>query len=418
MPNRPRMSRKKIMILGAGKNEIPAVVKAKSRGLETVVVDMNPRAPALEFADRAVVPKTTKTEEYVGIAVKERIDGVMTVSAEALVRKVSAIANAMGLPGISAEMALIATDKSVMRSVFHEKGIPSPRFIRASGLGEAEKGIEGLSMPLVIKPLDQAGSRGVFKINDKDELRHCFDISKNISRCGGVIIEEFIDGIHSTVDAITANGKTHILGISDKVNILTPNIIVMDVAFPPAYPAAMVREVDRLVCSMLEKIGFDYGHSHTEVVVADDGPSVIEFAARSGGGLLPSDILPHLCGFDVIDKLISLALGEDLGIGNVTLSNGADLRFFNSPLGRLKKIHGVEEAMKVKGVHKLDFIVKEGDLIKPLTEGKERVGFVITYGNDREEAVRSADEVERLIKFETDAASTERKPGRQPGRAS
>lgn len=394
------MSKKKLMILGAGKNEVSAVVRAKERGIETIVVDMNPRAPALELADKAFIPKTTDTKEYVDFAIREKIDGVMTVSAEALVRKISAIANAMGLPGISEEMAFIVTDKSAMRRVLHEKGIPSPRFISASTLDEAEKSIAQLSMPLVIKPVDQAGSRGVFKITEKSELRHYFQISKNISKSGKVIVEEYIEGIHSTIDSITVKGKTHILGISDKINILTPNIIIMDVAFPPAYSADMMRRVGKLVCDMFEKIGFSYGHSHTEVVVTADGPVVIEFAARSGGGLLPSDILPHLCGFDVIDKLISLALGEDLGIDKVTLSNGADLRFFNAPLGHLKKIHGVDEALKVKGVHKLDFIVKEGDSIKPLLEGKDRAGFVITYGKNREEAVRAADAVERLIRFE------------------
>lgn len=394
------MSRRKLMILGAGKNEVPAVIKARERGLETIVVDMNPRAPALEFADKAIVTKTTDTREYVDIAVKERIDGVMTVSVESLVRKISAIANALHLPGISEEMALVATDKSVMRNVLHKNGIPSPKFITACEPEEVMEKIGDLSRPLVIKPVDQAGGRGVFKTADDDELMEFFKISKKISRCGKVIVEEYLEGIHSTVDAITTHGKTHILGISDKVNILTPNIIAMDITFPPSYSNDVVQSVERLVCTMLERLGFSDGHTHTEVVVTADGPSIIEFAARSGGALIPSDILPHLCGFDVIDKLISLALGEDVGIKNVVLSNGVDLRFFQSPLGRLKKIHGIGEASGIKGVHRLEFIVKEGDILKPITEGKERVGFVIAYGRNRSEAVSIADEVERLIRFE------------------
>lgn len=392
--------KKKLMILGAGKNEVPAVIRAKERGLETIVIDMNPSAPALALADKAFIPKTTDTKEYVDFAVREGIDGVMTVSAEALVRKISAIANTLGLPGISEEMAFISTDKSAMREVLHKNSIPAPHFIKACTLEEALKGAGRLSLPLVIKPVDQAGSRGVFKINEISEVTRYFETSRKISRSGKVIIEEYIEGVHSTVDAITADGKTHIIGISDKVNILTPNIIIMDVAFPPAYSKEMVKGVEKLVCGMFEKLGFSYGHSHTEVVVTDRGPIVIEFAARSGGGLLPSDILPHLCGFDVIDKLISLALGEPLGIDKVVLSNGADLRFFNSPTGRLKKINGIGDALKIKGVHKLDFIVKDGDLIKPLLEGKDRAGFVITHGKDREEAVRAADAVEKIIKFE------------------
>jgi len=388
------------MILGAGKNEVPAVMAANKRGIETIVVDMDPAAPALKLASKAIIASTRDADEYVEIARREGIDGAMTVSCESLVRKLAEITNALGLPGISRQTALIATDKSAMRKVFHEKGIPSPKFIDAKELDEAKKKAGSLRWPLVIKPVDRAGSRGVVKLNDEDELVKYFETVKNISICGKVIIEEYIEGADSTIDAITIDGRTHILGISDKMKMHSPNIIAMDLTFPPAYSGEKVRQVEELVKKMLKAVGLERGSSHTEVFVTDEGPMVIEFGARSGGALIPSDILPHLCGMDVMDKLISLALGEDPGIKNVALSNAADLRFFNSPLGRLKRIIGIEEASKIKGVHKLDFIVEEGSLIKPLTEGKDRIGYVITYGKDREEAVSIADTVQGLIKFE------------------
>jgi len=394
------MAKKRLMILGAGKNEIPAVLKAKDRGVETIVVDMNPNAPAIEFADKAIIARSKDSKEYIDIAMREHIDGVMTVSVESLVRKVSAIANAMGLPGISEATAMIATDKSLMRNIFLEKGIASPKFIVAENMEEALEKVSLLNMPLVIKPVDQAGSRGVFQIKDREDLRKFFKMSKNISKRGMVVIEEFIDGIESTIDAITVNGVTHILGISDKVKVHSPNIIAMDLAFPPAYSKEKIGQVENLVKKMLKAAGLNHGASHTEVIITEDGPQVVEFAARSGGGLIPSDILPHLCGFDAIDKLISLAIGENPGIDEVELKNGADLRFFRAPSGRLKRISGLEEALKMKGVHRIDFIVREGDFIKPLTEDNDRAGFVITYGRDRAEAVSIADRVEALIKFE------------------
>jgi len=394
------MSKKRLMILGAGINEMPAVIRAREKGIEVIVVDMNPKAPALQYADKAVMAKTKDTEEYVEIAKSEHIDGAMTVAAESLVRKVAAITNTLGLPGISEETAIIATDKSLMRKVFHEKGIPSPNFVSAEELDEAEEKVSSLKWPLVIKPVDQAGSRGVFKLEDKNDLRKYFAISKGKARCGRVVIDEFIEGIDSTVDAITVGGITHVLGISDKVKIHSPNIIAMDVAFPPAYSKEKVKEVEELIKKMLKAVGLNRGASHTEVFVTDEGPKVIEFAARSGGGLIPSDILPHLCGFNFIDTLISMALGEDVEIKPVKSQNGVDLRFFASPPGRLKKIRGVGEALKIKGVHKLDFSIKEGEEVKPLTETTDRIGYVITYGKTRQEAIAIADKVEGLVKFE------------------
>lgn len=394
------MKKKRLMILGGTNNELPAVVRAKARSIETVVVDMNPNAPAFVSADRPVTAKTKDVREYIDIAAREKIDGVMTVACEAMVRKVAAVARALNLPGISEETALTATDKLRMRKIFLERGISSPRFVSAETVGEAKEKLKNLVWPLVIKPVDQAGSRGVFQLKAEDDLDRFFDMSKKISTVGRVIIEEFIDGIESTIDALTIGGRTYILGISDKKKVHSPNIIAMDLTFPPAYSTKKLEEVEILIRDMLAAVGLDHGASHTEVMVTDNGPKVIEFAARSGGGLIPSDILPNLCGFDVIDKLISMALGEDPSIPDFKISNAVDLRFFRAPSGRLKKIHGMDEALKIRGVHKVSFTVKEGDFIRQLTEDNDRAGFVIAYGRDRDEAVRIADMVEDTISFE------------------
>jgi len=392
---------KTLMILGAGNNEAPAIQKAKTLGISTVVCDMNKNAPGLKLGDHNIVAKTKDIKEYLEIAKRHKIDGVMTVSVESLVCTVSKIAQDLGLPGISKEAALNVTNKIRMKEVLSKNNIPVSPFISAKSLSEAIEKAGFLKFPLVIKPADRAGSRGVFKVKDKKNLSKFFNVSLGESRCGEVILEEFVDGIESTVDSVTIKGKTYVLGISDKKKIETPNIIAMDLTFPPDYSRSMQEKVKEIVRDALRALSVDFGPSHVEVIVNDKGPKVIEVAGRAGGGLIPSDILPHLCNFDVIETYINLALGETPTIPDFKPEKSVVLRFFKAPKeGVLDKIVGAEEAIRMKNVLKLDFIVKKGDRLKALKEDNDRIGFAIVKGKDRTQASQIADKVEELIEFE------------------
>ncbi|NQT22275.1 MAG: ATP-grasp domain-containing protein, partial [Candidatus Omnitrophica bacterium] len=344
--------------------------------------------------------KTKDPSEYVEIAKKYKINGVMTVSVESLVNTISIIAIELGLPGISREAAANTTNKILMKKALKKHNIPCGNFISAKSNEEAMDRIKELVFPLVIKPADRAGSRGVFKLNNKDDLARFFNISLDESRSGEVIIEEFVEGIESTIDSITYGKKTYVLGISDKEKIETPNIIAMDLTFPPRYSKTMQNKVKEVVTASLDALGVGFGPSHIEVIVGDKGPVVIEIAARAGGGLIPSDILPHLCGFNVVEKYIKLALGENPQIPSFELENSVVLRFLRAPSeGILQSISGIKEARKIKNILKLDFIVKKGDALKPLREDNDRIGFVIAKGRDRQEAQAVADRAEEMIKF-------------------
>ncbi|MGB2706492.1 MAG: ATP-grasp domain-containing protein, partial [Candidatus Omnitrophota bacterium] len=189
---------KVLMILGAGQNEVPAIKRAKEMGIKTIVCDMNNNAPGLEYGDYNVVARTKDPKEYVDIAKKRKINGVMTVSVESLVPTISIIAEELGLTGISKDAASNVTNKVSMKKVLKSHNIPCGTFVSAGSLTEALENVKKLKFPLVIKPADRAGSRGVFKLENEGGLNKYFNISLGESRCKEVIIEEFIEGIEST----------------------------------------------------------------------------------------------------------------------------------------------------------------------------------------------------------------------------
>ena len=175
----------------------------------------------------------------------------------------------------------------------------------------------------------------------------------------------------------------------------------MDLTFPPRYSKELQEKTKNIVSLVLKALSLEFGPSHVEVIVDDEGPKIVEVAGRAGGGLIPSDILPHLCGFDVIKKYIRLALGEDPEIPDYILSNSVVLRFFKAPTqGTLRGIKGIEKVKDLENVLKIDFVIKEGDVLKPLKEDNDRVGFAIVKGKDRREAIKTADMVEDSISFD------------------
>ncbi|HSR13588.1 MAG TPA: hypothetical protein VLS90_19225 [Thermodesulfobacteriota bacterium] len=159
------LPKEKLMILGAGKFQVPIIEEAKRMGFETIVVSIPGAYPGLRLGDRSYRVDVREKETVLEIARKERITGVVTDQTDWPVTTVAYVAEKMGLPGIGYECALRITDKRRCREHCREKGFPIPAFHQASCLEEARKQAQDLRLPLVVKPVDSTAARGVAKVN-------------------------------------------------------------------------------------------------------------------------------------------------------------------------------------------------------------------------------------------------------------
>ena len=189
---------KKIMILGASILQLPAILQAKKMGLEAVVVDMNPEA--VGFRENGIEKEIISTNDIdcvLEAAIRHQINGIMTLASDLPMRTVAAVAEKMGLVGISGDTALKATNKAAMRQALKEAMVPIPVFYCVNTIDEFHKIIRSFTGKFIVKPADNSGSRGVCLLEHNDDLaaaNQAFLYCKHFCHTGEMIVEEYMEG--------------------------------------------------------------------------------------------------------------------------------------------------------------------------------------------------------------------------------
>lgn len=386
------------MIVGASVLQLPAILKAKEMGLHVAVVDYNPLAVGIPYADKFYNASTMDEEAVLAAAEDFQPDGIVTLATDMPMRGVAKTSDKLHLHSINYETAVKATDKYEMIKAFKACGVPSPWYFNVDTLEEL-KALEGkVTFPCIIKPTDNAGSHGVAKVNSYEELVANYEYSHSCSRHGKVIIEEYLDGPEVSVEVMVVNEKVHILQITDKITTGAPHFVEMGHTQPSRLPIDAQQQIREVAEAACKAIGIDKGPAHVEMKVTPRGPVMIELGARMGGDNITTHLVPLSTGIDMVGSTIKVALGEEPDI-TPTLHSGSAIRYFKVPFGTIKAIANVEEAQKVPGVKQITFTKNIGEESTPIECSNDRIGFVIAQGENAEEAVEVCEKVMNKIKI-------------------
>ena len=301
--------KKTLMVIGAGKYQLPVIIKAKEMGLKVLATDLNPKAQGFEYADFYKVVDVKDAETNLEIAKEFAVDGVISIVSELSITTVAHIVEQLGLPGLQYEAAVAATNKAIMRTKFLEAGLSSPSFFKVKTKEEATTAALELGLPVVMKPTDNSGSRGVTKVEKLADLEFSWGLAKENSRSGDIIVEQFLEGTEMTIEALSYKKEHQILAMSSKKRIPFPYCVSIDLTYPPPFSEETLVAVRELVISALDAIGIDVGPTHSEVIITEKGPVLLEIAARGGGFGVFSEVIPLVSGVDVVKECINLALG-------------------------------------------------------------------------------------------------------------
>ena len=284
---------KKIMILGANNFLVPLIKTSKRLGFWTIVASPNEKEPGFEYADEKVIVDLCDKNAVLEAAQKLKIDGIISDQAETPVRTQAFVANKMGLPGIGEDKAELFTNKYLMREKCREIGIDTIKYKLVDNVNDAAKFYEQIGKPMIMKPIDSAGSRGVVKIEAVQTIYDQFDYSKDASKTGKVIIEEYIPGKELLIDGVVFNGIYQTLICGEYIKCNVPGVFS---EYMGKYPAEItdnqLNEVNKLVKKIIEGFGLPWGRTHTEVKINDNGIWLMETAARGGGRYISSGIVP------------------------------------------------------------------------------------------------------------------------------
>lgn len=393
---------KKIMILGASVLQLPAIQKAKEMGLQVIAVDMNPEA--IGFKEEGIIAEVVSTidiERVLETAKRHDIDGIMTLASDMPMRTVAVVAKELGLVGISEDTAVKATNKAYMRECLAKKCVPVPRFYRVSTKEEYLEAINTFPVNCIVKPADNSGSRGVVLIDNTSDVAsvgNAYEYSKQYSRSGDIVVEEYMTGPEVSVETLCTNGKCHIIQITDKLTTGAPYFVEMGHSEPSLLPQEVCREIEKVAIAANHAVGIQNGPSHTEIKVTPEGPKIVEIGARLGGDNITTHLVPLSTGIDMVEACIRIALGEVPNIEGKERKASA-IRYMENETGIIQSIEGIEEAKKVPGVKQISIVHEKGSTVGEIRNSIDRVGFVIAQDETPEDAIAACMKAAEQIKI-------------------
>lgn len=364
------MKKQKLVIIGANDFQNQLILKAKERGLETHV---------FAWKDGAIGEKTADYFYPISIVEKEKIlqecrkinpCGIISIASDLASITVNYVAEKMNLVGNGIESSLISTNKYLMRKAFETNGDPSPKSYRSDEL--TEKVVELLEFPLIVKPVDRSGSRGITKIEDRTQLREAIKIAEEQSFDKKAVIEEFVEGDEYSVEYLSYEGKHHFLAMTKKFTTGSPHFIETGHMQPADVNGEILENVKKVVEHALDTLKIKFGASHSEVKISSDGIiKIIEIGGRMGGDCIGSDLVRLSTGYDFVNMVIDIACGLKPKFVKVCEPKVAKIHFI------LNK-NDLDELKEIKKT-KSNIIYRISD-IEPFSEGHQVVDSSTRYG--------------------------------------
>lgn len=395
------MSRQHLLVIGAGPYQLPAIRLAKARGFRVSATDMDPHAVGAHESDSFGTVSTRDVEATRDFALdlhrRHPVDGVMTMASESAVT-VAAVAQALGLPGLDPGVALNATHKGRRQEVLHRSGVPSPRFSRATGVAEAEDRIRAIGLPVVVKPVDSAGSRAVRKITALDQLPDAIAEIRSVSAGEELVVEEFLTGSEHSIEGIVVADGVHWTGFSDRnyarKEAFAPYFLEDGDTLPTALSPAAEAEVHEVATAAVTALGITWGPVKGDILVDESGPRILEMAARLSGDYFCDETVPLHNGVELVPVVMDLSLGLPIAPDALVprFSRAVALRGVWPPAERVTGIEGIDEAARLPGIHFVRLEPRWQDRQLPTTVSRrDRIAAVLASGPTRGEAVARAE---------------------------
>lgn len=384
---------KKIMLLGGSRYLLPVIKIAHELGLYVITCDYLPDNTAHKYSDEYCNISIIDKDAVLECAKERNIDGIMSFACDPGVVTAAYVAEKMGLPFQgSYESTVILQDKGLFRKFLMDNGFNTPHAKRYSDRSKPFEDIDFFAWPVIVKPVDSAGSKGVNKVDSPEELDKAISAALKESHNGAFIIEDFLtfEGYHSSTDPFTVNGELKFATYSDQLfdpeadNPYTPAFIIWPSSMREQHQKYLTDEIQRL----MKLLHMDTGIYNIETCVGSDGsPYIMEVSPR-GGGCKIAELQKMAFGVDLIENEVRKAVG--MPIIEITQSECDGywcemvVHARPSQSGILKSIT-IDPDIERKYVKLVDISAKKGDIVKPFTGANMSLGDMFLRFESREE---------------------------------
>ncbi len=305
---------KKLLLLGGARYLLPVIREAKALGLYTVTCDYLPDNIAHKYSDEYHNVSITDKAAVLELAKALKIDGIMSFACDPGVTTAAYVAEMLSLPSVgSYEAVSILQNKGRFRAFLREHGLNTPWARSFPSAEAAEKAAGDFTWPVIVKPVDSAGSKGVSRADDLSALAAALKNAAEHSHCGDIIVEQFIAPLgHSTdSDCFSADGRLCFASFDDQLfdsgaeNPYTPAAY----SWPSTMPAAAQRELRDELQRLITLLGLGTSLYNAETRLGVDGKAYIMELSPRGGGNRLSEVLHMASGVDLIANAVRAAVG-------------------------------------------------------------------------------------------------------------
>lgn len=393
---------KKILLLGGSKQQIPAIQCAKEQGYYTILCDYLSDNPGQEYSHEFHCISTTDKEAILELSCQKDIDGIVAYASDPAAPTAAFVAEKMGLPTNPFESVELLTNKDKFRKFLAENNFFTPKAKGYSNLEEAKKDINEFTLPVIIKPVDSSGSKGVRKLNSVDDLQNNFEYAMSFSRNKRVIIEEYVEmkGYQVAGDGFSVNGKLVFRCFAnDHFNKQGLNPYVpISASFPYNMPERVHNKIHNEIQRLFKLLNMGTGAYNFDVRIdQNENVYLMEIGPRNGGNYIPQ-VTKYATGVDMLHYTIKAAMGEDCSDIKMTDPVGywSYYAVHSTKEGTLKEIK-IDKKVEEKNIVESHINYRPGDYIPAFQGANASLGILIMKFDSMHEMLDMMDNSEKWI---------------------
>ncbi len=399
---------KKLLILGGSRYIIPVIKVAHELGIYVITCDYLPDNIAHKYADKYCNVSIIDKDSVLQIAKENNIDGVISFACDPGVVTAAYVAECLNLPfQASYNAARILQDKGLFRKFLEENNFNTPHAKSYSDINSPYNDIDYFNWPVIVKPVDSAGSKGVTRVDSPDELNKAISVALENSHNGMFIIEDFLtfEGYHSSADPFVVDGKIKFITYSDQLfdkaaeNPYTPAYIIWPTTMKESHQNYLTKEIQRLI----DLLHLTTGIYNIETCVGTDGkPYIMEVSPR-GGGCKIAEIQEIAYGIKFIENEVRKAVGMPILNMSQSQLDGVwcEMVIHAEPgrSGYFKNLN-IDNSIKDKNIKIIDMTAKKGDKVLPFTGANMSLGDMFLRFENRNELNAAIEHIEDWLRIE------------------
>lgn len=397
---------KKILLLGGANTQIPSILTAKKMGYYTITCDYLPDNPGHKFADEYHNVSTTDKEAVLALARELQIDGILAYATDVAAATAAYVSEAMGFPTSPYKSVDILTNKDKFRAFLEENGFCTPRARGYSSVEEAKKDLENFKFPVMVKPVDSAGSKGVARMDDASQLEELVENALQYSRCKRFIIEEYVEKYRYQIagDGFSVDGKLVFRCFANEhfSNKAASPYVPIGESFPYDMPKEVHEKVHAEIQRLLTLLDMKTQAYNFDIRIDKDyNVYLMEVGPRNGGNMI-AQVIEKATGIPFVEYMLKAAMGEDCSDLKMVEPEGFWSCYILHTLkeGNFKRIQYTDEIKK--NIVEEHIHIKEGEKLIPFTGSNGTVGVLILRYDSMEEMLHKMDNMYDYITVEVE----------------